>query len=476
MKKRIVSLILALVMCATQAVSVSASREDELRAEQAITSQQLDATYSRMYELENAKAQLESEISALDSSLVSVMISIDTLKGDIENKEIEIIRTKQDLAKAQKARDKQYESMKKRIQCLYEQGGDTAWFQMMLNSEDLSELLTRAENTQQMYEQDRKNLDKYVNTINEVNKLKTQYESDKAELEEMKAAYEEQSYILQTQIDEKKAISADYASEIEYAQYQATQYANLLAEQTAEIQRLEAERIAAEEEARRQAEEEAARRAAEEAAAAEAASSDDYEDYDEYTESYDVEYDEDGDPIYESDETVDESYDEPSYEDDYEDGSSAGSSDDYEYDEYGNVIDSDNTVSSDEYESQQSSSSGSSYSGSGSSVVDYATQFVGNPYVWGGTSLTNGADCSGFVQSVYANFGVSLPRTSYEQQNAGTAVSYADAQPGDLICYGGHVAIYMGNGQIVHASNSVDGIKISNNAAYRTIVSVRRLV
>lgn len=109
-------------------------------------------------------------------------------------------------------------------------------------------------------------------------------------------------------------------------------------------------------------------------------------------------------------------------------------------------------------------------------VADFAVQFVGNPYVWGGTSLTGGADCSGFTQSVYANFGVSLPRTSYEQQYAGTEVSYADAQPGDLICYGGHVAIYMGNGRIVHASNSVDGIKISDNAAYRTIVSVRRLV
>ena len=109
-------------------------------------------------------------------------------------------------------------------------------------------------------------------------------------------------------------------------------------------------------------------------------------------------------------------------------------------------------------------------------LVNYATQFVGNPYVWGGTSLTNGADCSGFVQSVYANFGVSLPRTSYEQQNAGYEVSYADAQPGDLICYGGHVAIYMGNGQIVHASNARDGIKVSDNAAYRTITSVRRLV
>ena len=96
------------------------------------------------------------------------------------------------------------------------------------------------------------------------------------------------------------------------------------------------------------------------------------------------------------------------------------------------------------------------------------------PYAEGEELAKYGADCSGFVQSVYANFGVSLPRTSYEQQNAGTEVSYADAQPGDLICYGGHVAIYMGNGQIVHASNSRDGIKISNDATYRTILSVRR--
>ena len=164
-------------------------------------------------------------------------------------------------------------------------------------------------------------------------------------------------------------------------------------------------------------------------------------------------------------------------------GSSDGSSD-YEYDEYGNVIDTDNTVdynseassSDSSADSSSDSSSASSSSGSGSSVVSYATQFVGNPYVWGGTSLTGGADCSGFTQSVYAQFGYSLPRTSYEQQNAGYEVSYADAQPGDLICYGGHVAIYMGNGQIVHASNARDGIKVSDNAAYRTITSVRRLV
>ena len=285
----------------------------------------------------------------------------------------------------------------------------------------------------------------------------------------MKASYEEQSYNLQCQIDEKKAASADYENEIAYAQQQATEYANLLAEQTAEIQRLEAERIAAEEEARRQAEEEAARQAAEEAAAEEAAAN---AQEDEESDSEDVEYDEDGNAVDNTDDS--ESEDDEEYD---ENGDDDTSSDDVEYDEYGNVIDSDNTVSADDYENEQSSSSdSSSYSGSGSSVVDYATQFVGNPYVWGGTSLTNGADCSGFVQSVYANFGISLPRTSYEQQYAGTEVSYADAQPGDLICYGGHVAIYMGNGRIVHASNSVDGIKISDNAAYRTIVSVRRLV
>ena len=368
--------------------------------------------------------------------------------------------------------------MKLRIQALYEQGGDAAWFQMMLNSEDLSELLTRAENTQQMYEQDRKNLDKYVNTINEVNNLKTQYESDKAELEEMKASYEQQSYDLQCQIDQKKSESADYENEIAYAQQQATEYANLLAEQTAEIQRLEAERIAAEEEARRQAEEEAARQAAEEEAAAKAA---EQEQDSESEEEENVEYDEDGNEIENTDDADDESEsdDGVEYDENGDPVDNAGASDDVEYDEYGNVIDSDNTVSPDDYESEQSSdsdSSSSSSSGSGSSVVDFATQFVGNPYVWGGTSLTGGADCSGFTQSVYANFGVSLPRTSYEQQYAGTEVSYADAQPGDLICYGGHVAIYMGNGRIVHASNSVDGIKISDNAAYRTIVSVRRLV
>ena len=461
MKKRIVCLTLALMMTATQVVSVSASREDELREEQAATSAQLDATYAQIDQLYSAKQQLQDEINSLDANLVNVMVSIQTLENDIASKEAEIEKTQGDLTKAQNAKDKQYSSMKKRIQYLYEKGGNNAWFQMMLNADNLADLLTRAEYTQQMYEQDRESLQKYARTIEEVQKLEDQYEQEKADFETMKQEYEAQQSNLQYQLDVTRANSADCENEIAYAQQQATEYANLLAEQQAEIEQLEAERIAAEEEARRQAEAEAAAAAAAAQEAEESQSDESYDDYSEddsedYSDSSDtdVQYDEDGDVV----------------------SGSSDSSSDYEYDEYGNVIDSDNTVDYDSYSESSSSSSSSSSSGSGSSVVNYATQFVGNPYVWGGTSLTNGADCSGFVQSVYANFGVSLPRTSYEQQNAGTEVSYADAQPGDLICYGGHVAIYMGNGQIVHASNSRDGIKISDNAAYRTITSVRRLV
>ncbi|WP_373254356.1 C40 family peptidase [Blautia obeum] len=473
MKKRIVCLTLALMMTATQVVSVSASREDELREEQAATSAQLDATYAQIDQLYSAKQQLQDEINSLDANLVNVMVSIQTLEGDISNKEADIQQTQADLQKAQNAKDKQYAAMKQRIQYLYEKGGNEAWFQMMMSADNLSDLLTKAEYTQKMYDYDRQSLEKYANTITQVTNLGNQYQQEKAELEGMKQEYEAQSVDLQNQIDTKKANSADCDNEIAYAQEMANEYANLIQEQQAEIEQLEAERIAAEEEARRQAEAEAAAAAA--AAAEEEAAQQEQEDqtvYDEdgnevdaseAAENGDTVYDEDGNEVDPSQTTT-----ETTTED-------SGSSD-VEYDEYGNVIDSDNTVDPDTVDtsSNSSSSSSSSSSGSGSSIVDYATQFVGNPYVWGGTSLTGGADCSGFTQSVYAQFGYSLPRTSYEQQNWGTEVSYADAQPGDLICYGGHVAIYMGNGQIVHASNSRDGIKISNNAAYRTILSVRR--
>ncbi len=149
---------------------------------------------------------------------------------------------------------------------------------------------------------------------------------------------------------------------------------------------------------------------------------------------------------------------------------------------------SNSSSSSNGSSSNSSSSSGSnsssggnknpSYSSdvSGSSVVDYALSFVGNKYVWGGTNPNTGADCSGFTQYCFKHFGISLPRTSAAQRSAGKEVSYKNAQPGDLICYSGHVAIYMGNGKIVHAANSRQGIISGTSATYRTILSVRRVL
>ena len=120
----------------------------------------------------------------------------------------------------------------------------------------------------------------------------------------------------------------------------------------------------------------------------------------------------------------------------------------------------------------------SSSSDLGQQIASYAVQFVGNPYIYGGTSLTNGADCSGFVQSVFANFGIGLSRTAASQASGGTSVSLDSLQAGDLLFYSSsgsidHVALYIGGGQIVHAANSASGIIISN-AYYSTPVAAKR--
>lgn len=177
-----------------------------------------------------------------------------------------------------------------------------------------------------------------------------------------------------------------------------------------------------------------------------------------------------------SNETYEETFEEEyNQEDSYEDYEEVYEEEDYYTDE-DYYYDADEDVyyedTSDDYVEEDYSD----YS-TGQSIVDYACQFVGNPYVWGGTSLTNGADCSGFVQSVFANFGIYLSRTAADQSYGGVAIDLSSIQAGDLLFYGGgyidHVSIYMGGGQVVHASNSTDGIIISS-LDYRTPTCARR--
>ena len=116
------------------------------------------------------------------------------------------------------------------------------------------------------------------------------------------------------------------------------------------------------------------------------------------------------------------------------------------------------------------------YNPKGQEVADYACQFVGNPYKWGGTSLTDGADCSGFVMSVYAHFGISLPHSSSALASVGKGVSYSQAMPGDIICYPGHVALYYGGNQILHARGAAYGICITSGIRENEIITIRRIL
>ena len=261
----------------------------------------------------------------------------------------------------------------------------------------------------------------------------------------MNQEYQNRQASMQEQLEQKKATSSDYDAQIAQAQDQAAQYTELIRQQNAEIQKIEEEEKKAAEEAARKAAEEAAKKAAAEEAAKKA-----QEEANKKAAEAASKKSSTTSTTTSSNKTTGNSSSSTSKGNGSSSGSSSGSS--------------------------GSSSSNVSYNPTGQSVVNYACQFVGNPYVWGGTSLTNGADCSGFIMSVYAKFGVSLPHSSAAMAGCGRGVSYSEAMPGDIICYAGHVAIYMGGGQIVHASNARDGIKISGNAAYRPIVAVRRVL
>lgn len=446
MKKRILCLTLGLMLTISQAVPAgAASRKDQLKQDKAAAQSQLAAQESKINNLEDQKQTLSAEIDQLDSDLVNIMVEIEILDGELSDKEAQIEQTKADLAVAEENKQKQYEAMKKRIQYLYEKGGDDAWAQMLFQASDFTSLLNQAEYVQQMYDSDRNSLEEFKETVQQVKDLGDQLDSEKAELEEMNQEYQNRQASMQTQLEEKKATSSDYDAQIAQAQNQAAQYTELIRQQNAEIRKIEEEEKKAAEEAARKAAEEAAKKAAAEASKKSSSAS--------------------GSNTGSGSSTSNKSNSNTS-------SNNASSN---------NTGSSSSATTSKNNGSSSSSSSGSSgssvsYNPTGQSVVNYACQFVGNPYVWGGTSLTNGADCSGFIMSIYAKFGVSLPHSSGAMAGCGRGVSYSEAMPGDIICYAGHVAIYMGGGQIVHASNAKDGIKISGNAAYRPIVAVRRVL
>ena len=422
--KRIIAaaLVVALAGGMSQNIGASAIRDAQNKINEA--NEQLDQTNSKISDIEKKQNALQQEIDSLDSELVALLLDIEVLKEDIAQQGADIEQAASDLKEAQKTADKQYDSMKKRIRFMYERG-DNALVESLLGAGSMADFLNRVEYFNQIYDYDRTMLTEYQETVEQVASLKDTLEQEQQDMVELKENQEHQSEELQAMLTKKRATMDDFDTKLAQAEALAAQYKETIQEQN-DIIVAEQARIAAEEEERRRQEElrrqeeqrrqEELRRQEEERLRQEALAQQQNNSSGENSGS-----------------------------------SSGGSADD------------------------GGANPGYQTNVSGQEVVNFAMQFVGNPYVWGGTSLTNGADCSGFVMSVFGHFGISLPHSSYALRSCGQGVSYSNAQPGDLICYSGHVAIYIGGGRIVGAQSSAVGIA-TQNATYRTILAVRRVL
>ena len=431
MNKRILWIAMSLVMIFTNVVNVSASPISDAKNKKKDAEKKLNAINEDIEDIEDQKEDLEQEAEEYEQQLVDLLVTIQIINHDIENKEDEIETAKAEYEVALAKQEKQQWAMNKRIKYMYEKG-DMNYMQILLESKKFSDAVNKSTYSEKLYAYDRYQLYLYEQTKEEVIEKQKALDEDMAELEEIKLDAVSQEEELQLLVDEYSENIENFDEQLSGAKEKASQYKEQIQKQSEQIKALEAEeqrkaleaaKKKAEEEAKRKAEEEARRKAEEEASA---------------------KVNEEGSNSEESSDNGDNN----------DEGNSSGS------------------------ESSDGGSSGGSSSGGsakGQEIANFACQFVGNPYVPGGTSLTEGADCSGFTMAVYNNFGISLPRSSYAQAGYGREVSYSEAQPGDIIYYGGHVGIYIGNGLIVHASTQATGIKISN-ALYRSIITVRRIV
>ena len=473
-KKQILCLVLAGLMTTLQPATAMATNKAQAQQEKKDAQKGLDSANQKADQAQQQKNAAQAEVEDLKTELTGLLSDITLLEEDIKYKDSQIQQAQSDYDDALVREKEQYEAMKKRIRYMYEKG-DTEYLDVLLKVKSMSDLLNKSEYISDIYDYDRKKLEEYQQTKMEVAAYKEQLQNDKDEMEGMQIEYKGQQQTLENTIAKKRSQIADFDTQLAAAKKAAAAYTQTIAKKNEEIRKADAEerqRALAEAEARQRAiaEQEAAKAAA--LAAQEAASKDGTKNtvIAANPDSASTTKNQSAAPTQAAETTAaDNSNQTGPSASDTSSANSAGSGST-------TTTNTTNTSTSKSTTTTQSSTTKSSGgSAAGRAVADYGLQFVGNPYVYGGTSLTNGADCSGFVYSVYKHFGVTLPRTSSEQRGSGTGVSYADAQPGDLICYAGHIGIYIGNGKIVHASSPSTGIKVGN-AAYRSILAVRRIV
>lgn len=432
MQKRVCCILLSIIMLMEIVVPVRATTISGVKKEQQKTQNNLNSVNQQISAIQSNQAQAQEQLDQLSDQLVDILTSIDICQDEIAVKEKEIEQAKKDYEDAQKKEDDQYASMKKRIQFMYEQG-DSAYLQVLLESQNYADMVNKADYIESLYEYDKQLLSDYVESKNQVAELKGRLEDEEADLQASNYELQQEEAALQTLVDEQKKTVANFDAQLASAKKKAASYKQQLEDQTAQIKKLEEEAAAKkkkEEEARKKLEQQKNQQ---------------------QTPAVDT--------------------GNGSQQPAGNDPAQVDTGDDTQITAPG-AADTNESRGTDSMNAGAGAVTGGS--GVGQQAANYACNFVGNPYKFGGTSLTNGTDCSGFTQAVYAHFGISIPRDSYSQRSCGTEVSYANAQPGDIICYAGHVALYLGNGQIVHASTERTGITYGY-ATYRTILSVRRV-
>jgi peptidoglycan hydrolase CwlO-like protein len=458
---------LAVVCTFAPAGEVFADTVSDLQSQTQQTQSQISAAQSNQANLEQQQSAIASSISSTNDVMVQNMASISLLQGEIDKLDRQIAQKQKEYDKAKANEEKQYAAMKERIRFMYEEG-NIDYIQILAKSSSFSDLVNKADYVSKLYDYDRRMLEEFQQIQADVKEKQEALEADKDEQETSKNEMEVEQAALQSQMDALEAQYSDYESRIAAAQSEANALAARLKEQNAALSKAVAEKAAAEE-AARAAREAAAKAAAEAKAAADAKAKAEAERKAKEAEAAAKRAQAEADAKAKAAEeaaaakaTVSEAAQETPSETASEETQTQSAPEP--------------EPAKEEPKPAPAAPAVTSSGTSGSDVVSFAVQFVGNPYVYGGTSLTNGADCSGFTQSVYAHFGISIGRTDVDQRGNGIAVdSIADARPGDLICYPGHVALYCGNNTIVHASTAKTGIKYSN-ADYRPYVSIRRLI
>lgn len=428
-RQRKAILILAVLALAVQAPlpgrasPVTRAEQERRRAEE-----EKSRAESEAQQLEQKLGQSRQKEQALEEELVRLLALKDILESDMEELKIQIQRADRDYRQAEEKRQRQYDILKKRIQFLYEEG-DITYLDILLKAKNIGDVVSQTEYFRQLYEYDQEIIQRYEKLKQEAAGKKELLEEKQSQLEVMEEENESQQKELEGFIAARQKESSSFALELEAAQARAAQAAGEVIRKTEEIRilraRQEKERIRQEKERIRQEQESAGREPGSAGQASGAAGR------------------------------------EPGAAG-WEPGAAGREPGGAGRESGGAGTAGGRPVKS---------IGGTEF---GRNVADYALQFVGNPYVYGGTSLTGGTDCSGYTQSVYRHFGVSIPRTSGEQAGFGREIPYEEMEPGDLVCYSGHVAMYIGGGRIVHASSRKEGIKVSNDPAYRTIVSIRR--